>query len=125
MCSKRYTNLPSDYSKQQRRLLRKNQTKGEIALWIQLKNRYKGFKFRRQVSIGDCVVDFYCHKLKLIIEVDGGIHNEKEQKDHDIRRDHWLKSKGYNIKRVCNEDCVYSMEIVLEEIDKIIDCLSK
>ena len=99
--------------------------KGEIALWIQLRNKYNGLKFRRQVGIGNCVVDFYCHKFKLIIEVDGGIHNEKEQKDHDIRRDHWLRSKGYNIIRVCNEDCVYSMENVLEEIDKIIDCLSK
>lgn len=121
----RFTNLPDDYSKRQRRNLRKNQTKGEIALWIQLRNRYNGFKFRRQVSISNCIVDFYCHRLKLIVEVDGGIHNDKEQKSHDVKRDFWLKSKGFKIIRVCNEDCIYSMEIVLDKINEMINGLNK
>lgn len=112
----RYTNLPCKYLKKQRRSLRSQQTKGEYALWQSLRRKQIGYKFVRQVSIGNCIADFYCHELRLVIEVDGGIHNDLEQKKHDIRRDAWLKSKGYNIIRVSDGDCIYDLDIVLEKI---------
>lgn len=59
-------------------------------------------------------MDFYCHKLKLIIEVDGGIHND--QVEYDNRRETWLKQQGYNIIRVMNEDCIYNAETVLKVV---------
>ena len=61
------------------------------------------------------MVDFYCHRLKLIIEVDGGIHND--QIEYDNRREAWLKKQGYNIMRVMNEDCIYNAETVLKVIN--------
>ena len=107
-------NQQSEYLKRRRRSLRREITDGEHALWQLLRNREFDYKFRRQVSIGGCIVDFYCHKLKLIIEVDGGIHND--QIEHDARREAWLKQQGYNIIRVMNEDCIYNAETVLKII---------
>ncbi|OGH71832.1 MAG: hypothetical protein A2921_00820 [Candidatus Magasanikbacteria bacterium RIFCSPLOWO2_01_FULL_43_20b] len=108
-------NRPSDYLKRRRRSLRRDITDGEYALWQLLRNRELNYKFRRQVSIGGFVVDFYCHRLKLIIEVDGGIHND--QIEYDNRREAWLKKQGYNIMRVMNEDCIYNAETVLKVIN--------
>lgn len=126
MKQKRFTNLPDNDQKRQRRILRRTQTKGEQSLWMQIRNRKIGFKFRRQVSIGNCIVDFYCHELKLILEVDDGIHNESEQKQHDFRRDAWLKSKGFKILRVINEDCIFDMDFVLKKInEKVKDLKNK
>ena len=62
--------------------LRKNMTYGESALWNAIRNKaLKGYKFRRQVPISNCIVDFYCPELMLVIEVDGTSHNLKEHKD--------------------------------------------
>ena len=63
--------------------LRRNMTDAEIILWSYLKGGINGLKFRRQHPIGIYVADFYCHKIKLIVEVDGSIHNKKEVKDYD------------------------------------------
>lgn len=60
--------------------LRRNMTDAEMALWMHLKAGISGLKFRRQHPIGIYIVDFYCHKIKLIIEADGSIHDKKEIK---------------------------------------------
>ncbi len=80
-------------------------------------------QFRRQTSIGSFIVDFYCHKLKLIIEVDGGIHND--QIEYDNRRETWLKSQGYNIVRVNNEECIHLTDKALKIIKTKIEELTK
>jgi len=110
----RLINQPGEYLKRRRRSLRRNITDGEYALWYWLRNNELNYKFRRQVSIGSYIVDFYCHKLKLIIEVDGGIHND--QIEYDTRRENWLKLQGYNIIRVNNEDCVHLTDKALKII---------
>ena len=60
--------------KSRRKNLRNNMTKAEIILWSKLKGKQLGYKFRRQHGIGKYIIDFYCPKLKLIIEVDGDVH---------------------------------------------------
>ncbi|OGH71207.1 MAG: hypothetical protein A2921_00975 [Candidatus Magasanikbacteria bacterium RIFCSPLOWO2_01_FULL_43_20b] len=94
--------------------MRRFLTKGEFALWQRLRRQDTGYRFRRQTSIGSYIVDFYCHELKLIIEVDGGIHETQEA--YDTRRDGWLKSMGYAVLRVNNEECVYNLEGILQII---------
>jgi cyclase len=66
--------------------LRNNPTKAESLLWDKLKQKQLGFKFRRQHPVYKYIADFYCHKLKLIIEIDGDYHNETYQKEYDIFR---------------------------------------
>jgi len=86
-----------------RRKLRKNQTTAEHVLWQRLRRSQFGVKFRRQFSIGSFIVDFYCHELKLIIELDGWIHGEEEFREKDSVRQRMLESQGYKIRRYKNE----------------------
>lgn len=65
--------------KETRRLLRRNATQAEQILWERLRNSQLGVKFRRQYGIGHYIADFCCPRKKLVVEVDGGIHLEKEQ----------------------------------------------
>jgi len=85
------------------RVLRNNMTRAEIILWSRLRSRQiNGYKFRRQQPLYDYIVDFYCHDLKLIIEVDGEMHSLLENKKHDSKRDNILKLNGYHIIRMSN-----------------------
>ena len=75
-------------TKEKRRYLRTNQTKPELILWDKLKSKQLGFKFRRQYSIGEYIVDFYCSEKKLVIEIDGDSHFTDEAIKYDkIRTD--------------------------------------
>ena len=77
------------------RKLRKNMTPQEHIMWNLLRNhRYKGLEFRRQQPIGNYIVDFVCRQKKLIIELDGGQHNEDEYIIKDNERTEYLKSLG-------------------------------
>jgi very-short-patch-repair endonuclease len=83
--------------------LRNNMTLAEILLWSKLRmKQVDGYKFRRQQTIFDYVVDFYCHELKLIIEVDGEIHSLSEQAEKDEKRNKILKINGYNVFHLSN-----------------------
>ena len=87
------------------RELRHNQTDAENVLWYRLRGlRLKGIKFRRQYPLGDYIVDFISSEHKLIIEVDGGQHNELPTALKDEKRSRWLKSQGYEILRFWNND---------------------
>ena len=119
----RILNKPSEYIKRRRRSLRLNITDGEYSLWKLIRNNNLEYKFRRQTSIGSYIVDFYCHKLKLIIEVDGGIHND--QIEYDTKRETWLKNQGYNILRIPNENCIYLADNILKIIKTKIAELTK
>jgi len=76
--------------------LRRNMTDAETILWQHLKSGINELKFGRQHPIGIYVADFYCHKLKLIIEVDGSIHDKEEVKEYDEKRENDLKNWGCN-----------------------------
>ena len=79
--------------------LRNRMTHAEELLWNYLKTNEWKIKFRRQHSISLYVADFYCHKLKLVIEVDGSIHENEDVKRNDIEREANLKSLGLHILR--------------------------
>jgi len=84
-----------------RRELRNNATKEENAIWLRLKNKNLGFKFRRQHSIGKFILDFYCPIKKLGIEIDGRQH--LSNKEYDKERNDYLNSFGVKIIRFSND----------------------
>ena len=98
-------------------ILKKSMTEAEIILWKNLRNRKLcGLKFRRQHPIDIFIADFYCHEKKLIIEVDGGIHENEAQKEYDEGRTYELVEKGYKIIRFRNEEIMVNIDYVLNSI---------
>ena len=78
--------------------LRHNQTEAEAFVWAQLRSRrFSGFKFRRQMPLRKYIVDFVCLDRRVIVELDGGQHNEDKQMAYDGRRDGWLRAEGFEI----------------------------
>jgi len=99
------------------RELRGKQTDAEKALWMRLRNRQlDGAKFRRQQHIGSYVVDFVSFDKKLVVEIDGGQHNEGKTKERDEERTAWLKEKGYRVVRFWNNEVLTNLEGVLENM---------
>lgn len=95
------------------RRLRKESTEAERILWSYLRRKSLfSLKFRRQEQIGDYIVDFVCYDRKLIIELDGGHHNQDETKENDIRRQNWLESQDFKVIRFWNSE-------VLENINGV------
>ena len=81
------------------RKLRKAGVLSEVILWKEIRRKSFGFEFHRQVPIDEYIVDFYCHELMLVIEVDGSIHDLEAVKQNDIRRQNKLESLGVNFIR--------------------------
>ena len=98
------------------RTLRKNQTPWEEKLWQYLRAGRLGVKFKRQVRIGNYIVDFYCAGVKLIIELDGGHHNENLTSLRDQKKEEYLKAEGYRILRFWNNELNQNLEGSLEVI---------
>ncbi len=96
--------------------LRKEMTESEILLWECLRNRKTGFKFRRQHPIGIYIADFYCHELKLVVEVDGEIHNARDQIEWDNYRTMNMHLMNITVIRFSNEDVQNHMEKVLAKV---------
>jgi very-short-patch-repair endonuclease len=92
-------------------------TEAEEILWGKLRNR-KVFKirFRRQHPISIFVVDFYCHELKLVIEIDGGIHLNNEVAEYDDGREYDIEKYGIKILRFSNEQIFKNLDFVINEI---------
>ncbi len=85
--------------------LRDNPTRAEEFLWEKIRrNQLSGFKFRRQHPIANFIADFYCHEVRLVVELDGSIHRKIEQKDYDNGREHELRTFGIKVLRFKNED---------------------
>ena len=99
------------------RQLRKNMTLQERKLWQYLRNRQiNNCRFRRQYPIGAYIVDFICLNKKLIIEIDGGQHNEYENIKYDDERTEYFKSLGFRVVRFWNCDIDENIEGVYELI---------
>ena len=104
------------------REMRSNPTEAEAFLWKQLKANGMGVRFKRQCVILDFIVDFYCPDTDLIIEVDGGYHQEEEQYRLDEERTKRLEHIGYHVLRFSNEEVLFETDKVLNDIKKdIID----
>jgi len=104
-------------TKQFRKSLRKNMTDAERILWNVIRNRkLEGRKFRRQHSIDQFTVDFFCFQENLIVEIDGESHNNVGSEQYDYNRDEKLTKMGYKVLRFKNEEVFYHLEEVLNEI---------
>ena len=100
-------------------------TDSETDLWIYLRKGINGFRFRRQHPIGLYIADFFCHKAKLIIEIDGSIHNLAEVKIQDKNKEDNLIILGYHIIRFLNKDIHEEINQVLYKIrDTIINIIN-
>ena len=101
--------------------LRDRQTEAELFLWCQLDNlKYLNVRFKRQHPILYFVADFYCHKAKFIIEVDGGYHDIPEQYLYDKEREHELEDLGLKVIRFTNEQVLFEIENSLKVIEEVI-----
>jgi len=103
------------------RKLRNNPTEVEHLLWQHLRLRQLGgYKFRRQQPLGPYVVDFICLEKRLVVEVDGGQHNQ--QTDYEAERSSWLETQGFHVLRFWNYDILQSTDAVKETIAKALGC---
>ncbi|MBS1772171.1 MAG: endonuclease domain-containing protein [Bacteroidetes bacterium] len=107
-------NVP--YLTDTRKELRKNLTPAEAELWKYLQNNKLGRKFRRQYGIEHYITDFCCPKEKLVIELDGEVHNNIVQGGLDEERDERLNELGYKVLRFENKDIFYNADRVISEI---------
>ena len=107
------------YLKEIRKKLRNNATSAEAFLWKSLsKSKLRGRKFRRQQSIENFVVDFYCPFEKLIIELDGEYHNRPEAMEKDLKRDKRLEKLGFTVLRFENK-------LVFDDLDGVLKTISE
>ncbi|MFA5358429.1 MAG: endonuclease domain-containing protein [Patescibacteria group bacterium] len=96
--------------------LRRNSTKSEDRLWRELRGEQLGYKFRRQYGIENFIVDFYCPKLNLVIEVDGISHDSEEAQIKDARREEYLRSRGIKVLRYTSSEVFKNIESVTNDI---------
>ena len=106
--------------KQLARNLRTNSSISEISFWNQVKaKQMKGYQFLRQKPIGNYIVDFFCSKLHLVIEIDGESHLDQEEAD--IKKQQYLESIGLTLLRFDNDQIKHDMNGVLIKIDEWIE----
>ena len=99
------------------RELRLTPTEAEETLWALLRNRQlNGKKFRRQHPIANYVVDFYCHESKLVVELDGDVHEEVEAKEQDQLKTAWLIETGITVLKFCEDEVIDNPQNVLQKI---------
>ncbi len=112
--SKAYDKRIKDFARNHRKAL----TEAEKVLWGYLrKKQIGGLRFLRQAAIGYYIADFYCPKVRLIIEVDGGYHQEARQKMKDENRDFILSRRTYEVMRFSNEEVILDPVRVIKEIN--------
>lgn len=99
------------------RNLRRTQTDAERVLWQRLRDRQvEGYKFRRQYQIGEYVVDFACPDRRLVIEVDGGQHQQDEQALKDSRRTEKMQADGFKVVRFWDNDVLRNTDEVIQTV---------
>jgi len=102
--------------KERRWGLRRKSTPAERFLWEYLRNKTLGYKIYRQFSIDNYIADFCCPKARLIIEVDGGIHNLPDIKEHDKIKTASFESRNYKVIRFTNQQVLEDVDSVIKEI---------
>src|SRR3989338_1437814 len=105
------------------RRLRKQPTPWEVKLWQHLKNNNLGFRFKRQLVLGNYIVDFCCHGKKLVIELDGSSHRPSFRKEIDQAKLVFLRHEGYNIIRFWNHEIDKDISVVLNKIIKALNSI--
>ena len=105
---------------QKAKYLRNHVTNAEMIFWGRLKERFPNYKFRRQHPVSKYIADFYCHKLKLVIELDGSVHNLQHVQRRDEERKAIIKSLGLQIVRFTNEDITLRLEQCIGLIERLV-----
>ena len=95
---------------------RSHETEAEAVLWQALRAKRQGIKFLRQHIIGPYIVDFVSRDRGLVVEVDGGYHAERTQQENDAQRTADLEEMGFHVIRFTNEEVLFDLERVLEDI---------
>ena len=95
-------------------------TDAERLLWMHLQQNKLGLPFRRQYIIADNIADFACLPARLVVEIDGGYHDDIRQQYHDELRTHQIEQLGFRVVRFTNEDVFTRLDYVLETIKTII-----
>ncbi|QEK51756.1 leucine--tRNA ligase [Pedobacter aquae] len=111
--------------KENSKINRKNQTDAEFVLWQSLRNSQIGFKIRRQHVIEGYIADFACLSQKLVIEVDGGYHQDIDAAEYDKIRTHFLNQAGFEVIRFTNEEAINQTEKVVSVIKEKLEHLSQ
>lgn len=107
-----------DFAREQRGM----PTRAEELVWNALRaRRFNGLKFKRQMPIGRYVADFCCFERRLIVELDGDVHDSEEARRRDGVRDAWLRAEGYQIVRLQNELVLGNLDIALAKITESFD----
>jgi len=110
--------IGSQIKKEFARALRKEQTQTEEIIWEKLRNRrFNRLKFRRQHVIEGFVLDFYCHEIKLGIEIDGTIHDQRFQKEYDTLRQEIIEMQGIIIVRITNEEVLTNQNNIYKKFE--------
>jgi len=103
--------------KQYSRQLRKDMTEAEKLVWAKIRGKQlKDVQFYRQKPLGNFIVDFYCAKANLVIELDGGQHFTEEGEAKDIKRDDYLKQLGLKVLRFSDNEVFENIEGIIEKI---------
>lgn len=97
--------------------LRRNLSLPEVLLWNALRGQALGMKFRRQHPIGPFILDFFCAKLRLAVEVDGYSHGTGDRADRDAGRDDWLRRQGIEVLRLSASTVLDDMDAALATIE--------
>jgi very-short-patch-repair endonuclease len=106
--------------------LRSHSTLSEILLWQKLRaSQFRGYAFNRQKPLGNYIVDFYCRKTSLVIEIDGGSHDYEEAVVEDAKRQQILEEWGVSFLRFSDWEVKNAMSFVLGEIDYFLDDFEK
>lgn len=100
------------------RQLRRDMTLAEARLWSAIRNNSLGYRIRRQHPLGPFIADFYCHEARLVIEVDGPIH--ETQVVRDAQRDAWIAEQGIEVLRFKNDQVIAEMPGVLDVLAEVI-----
>ncbi|MGA9364243.1 MAG: endonuclease domain-containing protein [Bacteroidota bacterium] len=108
-----------------RRMLRRSMSKAEVLLWTHLSRKQMlGYKFRRQHGVDQFVIDFYCPKLRLAVEIDGPSHAEQEAVEYDKMRQSYIEALGIRFLRFQNDEIYEDMQSVLESVASKIKSLT-
>jgi len=100
--------------------LRNNETPTEKLLWKKIRNNQLGVRIRRQHPIGDYIADFYCHKAKLVIELDGKYHDSQSQRKIDKLRDEVFEEFGLHLLHFSDDVVINDMASVISQIKTVL-----
>jgi len=110
---------------EKRRFLRNEMTYCEKIVWLHLRRNQLGYRFLRQYSVDHYVIDFYCPRLKLAIEIDGDVHNQPDQKEYDAKREEYLKKFKITFARLTNEELPGNPNKAFKRIEEAIKAIEE